>query len=93
MSRICYTKGVGIVPDVAIIQPWEKWVERINGFSEKTALKNGIASERRRILRLIGGALVGPEVIAVIGEHLTGQPAGGKQVGAKSYHHQRYTLR
>jgi hypothetical protein len=67
-------------------------MERINWFSKKTALKYGIASEDGRILRLIVGVLVRPEVIATIREHLTSEPASGKTVGAKSHQRQRYTL-
>lgn len=85
MSRINEAKRVRIVTGIAIIQPGEKAMQRVNWFSEKTALKYRIASEEGRILRLIGGLFVRPKVITAILDHLTGQPASGKPVGEESY--------
>jgi len=93
MSRINEAKRVRIVTVNAIILPGEKGMERINWFSQETALKYGIASEEGGILGLVGGLLVRPKIITAIFDHLSSQPASGKPVGAKSDQRDREDLR
>jgi len=92
MSRINEAKRVRIVTGDAIIQPGEKGMQRINWFSQETALKYGIAREEGGILRLVRGLLVRPKVITAILDYLSSQPACGKPVGAKSDQRDREDL-